>query len=127
MRLLGIDFGKRKIGLALSQGSLAEPFKVLRYEEDDALRKEIQAVVESEEIERIVVGISEGQSAREARQFGENLKSLGVEVVFSDETLSTISAQNLSREAGIRRKKRKSMEDAFAAAVMLQSYLESNV
>ena len=127
MRLLGIDYGRKKIGLALSQGSLAEPFKVLRYDSLAALTEQIREIVEKEGVEKIVVGISEGKSEQEAREFGEGLKSLGVEIVFFDETLSTNTAQELSREAGVKRKKRRALEDAFAASVMLQSFLESNV
>ena len=127
MRLLGIDYGRAKVGLALSQGMLAEPVKVIRYEGEDELTQQIREIVEKEAVEKIVVGVSEGKSEQEARQYGEKLKSLGVEVVFFDETLSTVSAQELAREAGMKRKKRKALEDAIAAAVMLQSYLDSNV
>lgn len=127
MRLLGIDFGKKKIGLATSEGSLAEPHSVVRYEDEKALLEKIKAVIDKENIDKLIVGVSEGRSAEEARDFGGKLKDLGCEVVFFDETLSTVSAQELSREAGIGRKKRKALEDAFAASVMLQSFLDSNV
>ena len=87
----------------------------------------IKALVDKERIDKVVVGVSEGKSEEEARSFGEKIRGLGIEITFFDETLSTVSAQELSRQAGIGRKKRKALEDAFAASVMLQSFLESNV
>jgi len=127
MRLLGIDFGRAKIGLAVSEGFLAEPYSVIRYEDEKELLEKIKVLVDKEQIDKVVVGVSEGKSAEEATSFGEKLRELGLEVIFFDETLSTVSAQELSREAGMKRKKRKALEDAFAASVMLQSFLESNV
>ena len=127
MRLLGIDFGRAKIGLAVSEGFLAEPYSVIRYEDEKELLEKIKVLVDKEQIDKVVVGVSEGKSAEEATSFGEKLRELGLEVIFFDETLSTVSAQELSREAGMKRKKRKALEDAFAASVMLQSFLDSNV
>ncbi len=127
MRLLGIDFGRAKIGLAISEGFLAEPYSVIRYEEEKELLEKIKVLVDKEKIDKVVVGVSEGKSAEEATSFGEKLRELGLEIIFFDETLSTVSAQELSREAGMKRKKRKALEDAFAASVMLQSFLDSNV
>ena len=127
MRLLGIDFGRAKIGLAVSEGLLAEPYSVVRYEDEKELLEKIKVLVDKEKIDKVVVGVSEGKSAEEATSFGEKLRELGLEIIFFDETLSTVSAQELSREAGMKRKKRKALEDAFAASVMLQSFLDSNV
>ena len=127
MRLLGIDFGRAKIGLAVSEGFLAEPYSVIRYEDEKEVLEKIKVLVDKEKIDKVIVGVSEGKSAEEATSFGEKLRELGLEIIFFDETLSTVSAQELSREAGMKRKKRKALEDAFAASVMLQSFLESNV
>ena len=124
---MGIDFGRAKIGLAISEGFLAEPYSVIRYEQEKELLEKIKVLVDKEKIDKVVVGVSEGKSAEEATSFGEKLRELGLEVIFFDETLSTVSAQELSREAGMKRKKRKALEDAFAASVMLQSFLDSNV
>lgn len=124
---MGIDFGRAKIGLAISEGFLAEPYSVIRYEQEKELLEKIKVLVDKEKIDKVVVGVSEGKSAEEATSFGEKLRELGLEIIFFDETLSTVSAQELSREAGMKRKKRKALEDAFAASVMLQSFLDSNV
>lgn len=135
MKILGIDYGKRKVGLALADGPLAEPFKVLRYEDTKLLSEQLKKIVEQEEIDKIVVGISEGAMAKETRKFLSTLtakrvihsKLLTIPTETFDETLSTQDAQKMAIEAGVPRLKRKSLEDAFAAAVMLQSYLDAHV
>jgi putative transcription antitermination factor YqgF len=74
----------------------------------------------------VVVGLSEGKVARSARLFGEKIsKRAGVRVDYFDETLTTYEAKSLALKSGIKRKKRTNMEDAFAAAIILQNYLES--
>lgn len=113
------------MGLAITVGKLAEPYKVIRIEkEEDAIAK-IGQIVRQEAVDEIVVGISEGAMGKESKSFGETLSGrLGIKVEFWDETLSTQDSQILSREAGLSRKKRKGLEDAFAATLVLQSYLE---
>jgi putative Holliday junction resolvase len=130
MRLLGIDYGRKKIGLALSVNNLAEPYMVIYPSSfEDAVAK-IGGVAEREQAEKIVVGISEGAMAEETKRFAGKLSTeLGIETVLGDETLSSRQAQGLAIEAGIKRSKRKKMEDAFAATVMLQLFIDkgSNV
>lgn len=128
MVLLGIDYGLRKIGLALAGGRLAEPYKVIRYKAEEEAIGQIVKIAALEKVDKIIVGISEGKSAGEARAFGVKLSgAVEVPVDYADETLSTQTAQSLSIEAGIGRAKRKSLEDAFAAAVMLQLFVDENV
>jgi putative Holliday junction resolvase len=124
--LLGIDYGDSKIGLAISSGVVAAPLSVVRYKDQNELLRRLKKISEEERAEKLVVGISEKDSEQKARDFGEKLsKHLGLPVEFADETLSSKDAQMLSIEAGIKRKKRKNMEDAFAAALILQGYLDS--
>ncbi len=126
MRILGIDYGKKKIGLAVSDGPLAEPLKVIRFKTKEEAIKKVEKVVKVEQVEQLVVGVSEGKMGEESKRFGEKLKrTLDIAVEFQDETLSSIEAQRLSIEAGIKRKKRKEMEDAYSAALILQNYLSS--
>ncbi len=69
--------------------------------------------------------MSEGTMAEKTKEFASELKKeVNTPLEFFDETLSTQDAQHLSRQAGIKRSKRKEMEDAMAACVMLQSYLD---
>ena len=115
------------MGLALSVGKIAEPYEVVRYSDIKILKEVLAEIIKRQSVEKIVIGVSEGKSEDTARAFGQEIGQLGVEVEFFDETLSTLEAQELSRQAGIKRKKVKILEDAFAAAVMLQSYLDSHV
>ena len=129
MKFLGIDYGRRKIGLAVgsSDTNLTEPHAVIRFKNlEDAVEKVVRTA-KFLEIDEIVLGISEGKTANETESFSEALKKeLKMPINFQDESLSTIDAQEMSKAAGINRSKRKRMEDAFAAAIMLQGYLETN-
>ncbi len=125
MKILGIDYGKKKVGIAYAETFLSEPLQVIHYEEKEVLIERLKRLVAEKEIEQVVVGISEGEMAIESKVFGEELKKhLLVPISFFDETLSTEYAKNLAIEAGVGRKKRREMEDAFAASVMLQNYLD---
>ncbi|OGM11621.1 hypothetical protein A2Z22_02380 [Candidatus Woesebacteria bacterium RBG_16_34_12] len=126
MKILGIDYGRKKIGLAISDGLLAEPYKVISTRSTEEVLKKVEQVVEVEQVERVVLGISEGKMAEEIKEFGKKLgEKLKISVIFQDETLSTQQAVELSIKAGIKRKKRKELEDAYSAALILQSYLDS--
>ncbi|KKT32959.1 MAG: RNase H-like protein ribonuclease, partial [Candidatus Woesebacteria bacterium GW2011_GWB1_44_11b] len=79
-----------------------------------------------EKVERVVIGVSEGQMARESLDFAKMVEEkLQLVVDVEDETLTSRDAQRLSIEAGIKRKKRRNMEDAYSAALMLQKYLDN--
>jgi putative Holliday junction resolvase len=128
MKILGIDYGRKKIGLALAESMIAEPFMVLRFDDFQSALEKLTKLIETEKIEKVVMGISEGEMERETRDFSERLgKAISVPLEFENETLSTFEAQKKAIEAGVGRKKRKSLEDAFAASVVLQSYLDTNV
>jgi putative Holliday junction resolvase len=128
MKLLGIDYGQRKIGLAFADSFLAEPLRVIRFEAEDEVLEKIKKVVEEEEVDKVVIGLSEGEMAEKTIAFAQKLaKVLTVPMVFQDETFSTQDAQRLSIESGMKKAKRKGLEDAFAAAVMLQSFLDKHV
>lgn len=119
-KILGIDYGRSKIGIAIAESGLSEPFKVIRVVSfEDAVNK-IQAEIEIEKPEKVIVGVSEGMMGEESKRFAD---TIGAET--SDETLTSLDAQTLSREAGIGQKKRREMEDAYAASIMLQNYLDS--
>ena len=133
-RILGFDFGTRRVGAALSDPSrtMAFPLEVyeLRGPEPDA-RHYRQLVLENE-VERIVVGLPlhtsgrEGDLASRARQFGEWLAAVTARpVVYFDERYTTIEAEQSLIDAGFSRQKRKAMRDKLAAQIMLQAYLDA--
>lgn len=127
MKILGIDYGRAKMGLAISETGLAEPWKVVKVGSvEDALGKLVH-IVEQERIGQAVIGTSEGEMGEEQKQFAQKLADkLEIPVETWDETLSTQEAQRRSIEAGIPRNKRRQLGDAFAATVMLQSYLDEH-
>lgn len=125
MKILGIDYGEKKVGLSLAASFVAEPFRVIRYKNQSYLIDTIKEVIEKEGVDKIVIGISEGKMEKKIKKFGKILKeAVSFPVVYQDETLSTYEANKKSIEAGVNRKKRHRMEDAFSATIILQSYLE---
>lgn len=120
MKLLGIDYGRKKIGLAVSDGKLAEPYQVIRYKDYDKMIAHIKRIIEKQKIEKIIVGISEGEMGEESKKFAEVFKAETF-----DETLSSHDAQQMSIASHMGRKRRKEMEDAFAASITLQNYIDS--
>lgn len=126
MQFLGIDYGRAKVGVAIGSGFLSEPYKVIHHKNESDLIDQIGQIVKKEKIEKIIVGVSESEMGEETKSFGQNLKeNLNIEVEYHNETLSSKDAQRLSIESGMSRKKRRGLEDAFAASVMLQSFLDS--
>lgn len=126
MTILAFDYGRKKLGVAVAHGSLSEPLVVLKGENREELLKKAADLVKTENPECFIMGISENQIAAEAETFGEELSLITkVKVRFVDETLSTFDAQQLAIASQMRRKKRRDLEDAFAAAVILQRYLDS--
>jgi putative holliday junction resolvase len=128
MKYIGIDYGQRKIGVATAESPLSEPHSVIRVESfEDAVSRVVQ-LIERLLPEKIVVGLSEGEMAKESRKFGQVIEGLTkIPVVFQDETLTSWEAQQKSIEGGKKRKKRKEMEDAYAATVILQNYLDNQL
>lgn len=135
-RVLGVDLGARRIGLAVSDpsGTLASPLRVLRRSGDRATdHHAILAAAREVGATAIVVGLPRslsgalGPAARAALAEVEELRAAAGEalsVETHDERLTTVTAERRLAEAGVRRGARRSVIDPAAAAVMLQSYLE---
>lgn len=134
MRVVGLDLGSKRIGVALSDlsGTIATPFTVIqrgRRRADD--HRAIAAIVSDEEAERVVVGLpltlagELGPAARAAVAEVEELATvLSVPVETYDERLTTVAADAAMREFGMRAEARRRVVDKVAAAVMLQSWLD---
>lgn len=122
MKYLGIDYGLKKIGLAVSDGQIASIYSVLQINSlKDAVSK-LRDILAKEEIGIVVVGVAEsGESRKIAKDFIKELRKYEIEVVEVDETLSTSDAQGLMRNLGIKDKKK---EDAYSAALILQNFLD---
>ncbi|MBI3290323.1 Holliday junction resolvase RuvX [Candidatus Microgenomates bacterium] len=126
MILLGVDVGLSKTGIARAESGIAQPLTVIHEKDVGRLVRDIQSLVEKEGADKVVIGIPEGEIVETVNEVGEKLKDLGIDVEFQDETLTTHDAQMMAIEAGIPQVKRHNLEDAMAAAVMLQSYLDGN-
>lgn len=121
MRILGIDFGEKKIGLAISEGDLAEPLGIIGVRDWES---QIRRICQEQKIEKIVVGISEGEMAEKTKKFAVELgKAINLPVELQDETLTTSEAVAKMREIG----KKIKDEDAISAALILQAYLDKSV
>ncbi len=139
MKLLGVDYGTRRLGLALTDpaGTLAFPYKIIYVQDREQVLAEILAIIEQEGIEALVVGVPLGPEgpaasraeeplvARQARNFGERLgRRSGLPVQFVDERLSSYEAEDRLREAGLHGKALRQALDKHAAAVILETYLQ---
>lgn len=133
-RLLGVDYGNVRIGLAVtdSERRIASPLATYhrRSREQDAAF--FRKLVDEEAVGQIVLGLpvhlsgQEGKKAAEVRAFGQWLgEATGVPVVFWDERFTTVEAEGFLRAAGLTHKRRKDRRDQVAAQILLQAYLEA--
>lgn len=130
-KILGVDFGERRVGLAVTAGDLAEPLLIIEVDNQMVAVEKIKEICQREKIQEIVLGLpfdAEGQvgpAAKKAKNFGQKLvAATGLKVVFRDETLTSEEALAKMVEAGRPQKKRRHLDDVVAALI-LQEYLDS--
>jgi len=133
-RILGIDHGKKRTGVAISDeaGVVATPLALVEAGARSAVIKEICRLVEEYGAEEIVVGMplnldgTKGRRAADAERFAQALaRATGLPVHTWDERFSTMAVSRVLREADISRSRRKGVLDSNAAAYILQGYLDS--
>ncbi len=140
-RVLGIDPGRRRVGLAASddaEGTVALPLGVVERTGDDraaalAVRQTAERLLEGAPIDAVVIGLplrlngTEGTAARRVRRLGEALgEALAVPVNYWDERMTTVAAEGALRAMGVRGTKQRQVVDATAATLLLQSFLEAS-
>ena len=137
MRIMGLDFGSKTVGVAVSDSLLitAQGLEIIRRKEENKLRRtlaRIEELIEEYEVEEIVLGLPKNMNATEGirveltMEFREKLeRRTGLPVIMWDERLTTVVAEKAMIEAGIRRENRKEYVDKIAAALILQGYLDS--
>jgi putative holliday junction resolvase len=134
MRTLALDIGKRRIGVAVSDplGMVARPVKTVQSVSLNVDVARITEIARELEAELIVVGDpihmsgDPGTMSNRAHKFGETLEEIsGLPVVYCDERLTTVEAQRILQDSGVPPKKARQQIDAVAAAVILQSYLNT--
>lgn len=132
-RILAVDFGTKRIGLAISDenADIAQPFSVIKREGNKKDIEKIANIVQQYNICLIVVGVPYGDGGKltkmgeKAHFFGELLKSsLNIDVAYVDETMTSFIAEEALISSGMRREKRKSVIDKVAACIILQDFLK---
>ena len=137
MRIMGLDYGSKTVGVAISDplGITAQAVETIWRKDENKLRKtcaRIEELISEYEVERIVLGLPKhmnndlGERAQKALAFGEMVKRrTGLEVVMWDERLTTVEAERTLIENNVRRENRKQYIDKIAAVFILQGYLDS--
>lgn len=130
--ILGIDYGTKRIGLATNVGSFAEPLTILPNQIDqdnpiistETLDKLLE-ILESRKIDQIVLGISEKEMAEKIKDFAAILsEKVAIPLDLMDETLSSQEVSRKMKEANFSLKKRKGHIDHYAAALILEEWLD---
>lgn len=137
MRILGLDFGSKTVGVAVSDplGITAQPVEIVRRKSENKLRQTLARIDELAKeygAEKLVLGLPKnmnntlGERAEKSLAFKEMLeKRTGLPVVMWDERLTTVAANRAMIEGGVRRENRGQYVDALAATLILQGYLDS--
>ncbi len=133
-KIMGIDYGKARIGIAISDllGMVANPVGTINEKHFPSQLQAVAEVVKKQAPGKIVMGLprnmdgSEGGSAELVREFGEKLSEMtGVTLEFLDERLTTISAHKMLSEMNVNgSKKRREIVDTLSAVIILQNYLD---
>jgi len=133
MRVLGVDFGERRVGVAVSDqtGMIAGSRCIIPRHSNQQVAQDLAALVQEVDAGAVVLGMpldsegQEGYQARRVRRFAAILEELlEVPLILWDESLSTVDAKRALRESGARKKRRSGPVDDVAAAILLQSYLD---
>lgn len=134
MIIAAIDLGKARTGIAVCDKSeiLASPYTVIEEKYPPKCLEKVAEAVKEANAEILVVGLpknmdgSEGESAKNAREFAESLKQLtGLDTFMQDERGTTITAHNYLNDTNTKGKKRKAVVDAVAATIILQDFIDS--
>ena len=136
MRIMGLDFGSKTVGVAISDALLltAQGIEIVRRKSPGKLRQtlaRIEELIAEYEVDRIVLGYpknmnnTEGERCQKTLEFKEMLeRRTGLPVILWDERLTTVEADRTMIEGGIRREDRKQYVDKLAAVFILQGYLD---
>ncbi len=137
MRILGLDYGSKTVGVAVSDPMLimATGLEIIRRDSENKLRKtlaRIESLIDEYEVDKIVLGLPKnmnntlGDRAEKSLEFKAMLeRRTGLEVIMWDERLTTVMAHKTMIESGVRREDRSKYVDSIAAVFILQGYLDS--
>ena len=137
MRIMGLDYGSKTVGVAISDSLLltAQGIETIERKEENKLRKtlaRIEALIKEYEVEKIILGLplnmndTVGERAEKTLEFKTMLeRRTGLEAIMWDERLTTVEAEQILIESNVRREDRKKYIDKIAAGFILQGYLDS--
>ena len=138
MRIMGLDYGSKTVGVAISDELLitAQPIMTIERKSENKLRKtlaKIEELIDEYKVSFVVLGYPKnmnntvGERALACESFKEHIeRRTGLSVVLWDERMTTVESERILIASGVRREHRKEYVDKMAAAVILQSYLDSN-
>lgn len=138
MRIMGLDYGSKTVGVAISDelGITAQPIMTIERKSENKLRKtlaQIEELIEAYKVSFVVLGYpknmnnTEGARVTATREFKEHIeRRTGLDVVLWDERLTTMESERILMDAGVRRENRKAYIDKMAAAIILQSYMDAH-
>lgn len=122
-KIMALDYGRKRIGVAVSFGTLAEPLDIVLNNLQTI--NNLQQVVNKHHIQKILVGISEREMAQESQEFGTKIANiLDLPVTFYDETLSSVQVKKKLHQKNKGKRQYKGDIDHYAAAIFLQNYLD---
>ena len=131
-RYLGIDNGEKRVGLALSDPLkiIATPFRTLLVHNTNQVIRELDKIIDEQEVELIVVGNPLGMKGQQTAQtkrvmkFTDKLRDIGYKVMLEDERLSSVSAKRVMIEQEIKTGYNKELIDQIPAAIIVQQFLD---
>lgn len=135
-RVLGIDYGKRRIGLAISDplGITAQGLPTINVKKDTDILSEIESLVKEKDVSTIVLGLPRnmdgtlGEEGKKVLEFGKKLsRKINIKVEFWDERLSSVESQKTLRKEKRKIKQKKELIDKISASLILQGYLDKKI
>ena len=134
MKVIGIDFGLSKVGLAISDpsGIIALPLKVIRYKNKEDLLSELKGIAKEKNVNKFVIGYPISMNYKENEMtkiidiFKQDMENMNFEVILEDERLSSEYAKKIMIEQDVKVSRNKEMIDLTAASIILQTYLDRN-
>ena len=134
MKVIGLDFGLSKVGLAISDpsGIIALPLKVIRYKNKEDLLSELKDISKEKNVNKFVIGYPISMNYKENEMtkiidiFKQDMENMNFEVILEDERLSSEYAKKIMIEQDVKVSRNKEMVDLTAASIILQTYLDRN-
>tara|TARA_B100001250_G_C19803824_1_gene792351 strand:+ start:1669 stop:2085 length:417 start_codon:yes stop_codon:yes gene_type:complete len=133
-RVLGVDYGESRVGLALSDPNkiIASPFCTISYKDKKFLKDKLEDIILERNIDCLVIGLPIGLKGKDTKQtkvvklFAKTIENLNLPIYFQDERFSSFSAQKALIAQNIKTGHNKDLIDSTAAAIFLQQFLDSN-